>query len=152
MKEHPMLFNREMVRAIRDRKKTQTRRPLRCQDPARLAKMESPYPYRIGDWLWVRETFAVEGFSGKVHYRADYDASDARMVRWTPSVHMPREYCRMLLGIEDVKMQNINTITAEEVKTEGFNFGPKEFRGVWARMYPKYPVWCVAITFHVVKS
>jgi len=33
MKEYPMIFNSEMVRAILDGKKTQTRRPIKPQPP-----------------------------------------------------------------------------------------------------------------------
>lgn len=82
MKEHPILFNTEMVRAILDGRKTQTRRIIKPQ-PLFLCEstpvyyddklVECPdcgdkhdtdhhqheikYPYQIGDRLWVRETW-----------------------------------------------------------------------------------------------
>lgn len=72
MKEKPILLNSEMVRAVLDGRKTQTRRVLKVQpDEDGLAKViDGPWVdtservYRSpfgqpGDRLWVRETWAV---------------------------------------------------------------------------------------------
>ncbi|MDQ7101478.1 hypothetical protein [Serratia sp. MF2] len=88
MKERPVIFNGEMVRAILDGRKTQTRRVIKNQrmgDCWNVKPAESPLyerhshdwwlptgtkPYsalpvcpfvQVGDRLWVRETFAVLG-------------------------------------------------------------------------------------------
>ncbi|HGM7000535.1 hypothetical protein [Serratia marcescens] len=81
MKERPVIFNGEMVRAILDGRKTQTRRvianvspdnciPLQKQtktkDGIYTHVMDAPghglCPFgQVGDRLWVRETFAVLG-------------------------------------------------------------------------------------------
>ncbi len=78
MKEHSILFSGPMVRAIREGRKTQTRRPIKhpeyfgcltgdCPhmfqaecDAAIAVWAKESCPYGVpGDRLWVRETFAV---------------------------------------------------------------------------------------------
>ncbi len=79
MKERPVIFNSEMVRAILDGRKTQTRRvianvshdnciplqkPTKTKDGIYTHVMDAPghglCPFgQVGDRLWVRETFAA---------------------------------------------------------------------------------------------
>lgn len=79
MKEKPILFNGEMVRAIMDGRKTQTRRIIKPQPDLKLVGCDSYPSYkvndawqsgfidvscpfgRIGDELWVRETMYSDG-------------------------------------------------------------------------------------------
>ena len=71
-KMYPVLFNGEMVRAVLEGRKTQTRRPIKPQPEQRgddlwwkednwgnELSMASPYGL-IGDYLWLRETFILE--------------------------------------------------------------------------------------------
>ncbi|QFI16968.1 hypothetical protein FR830_10030 [Klebsiella aerogenes] len=107
MKERGMIFNAEMVRAILDGRKTQTRRPvklpvhdknLRCELAGNeLAGELSAGNYlnsafgKPGDRIWVRETF-------RVHSRATYVATLVykASVRnsWTEQTHrVPVSVC-----------------------------------------------------------
>jgi hypothetical protein len=84
MKEKPILFSGEMVRAILEGRKSQTRRVVKVRGVsddvamwlhymARAVDMECPYG-KPGDRLWVRETWRTEelesGLDG-VRYAAD---------------------------------------------------------------------------------
>lgn len=171
MKERPVIFNGEMVRAIIDGRKTQTRRvmkvqpkqhdhknydaPWACKSPNYYNTHEADWAcwycgegigmdgqsvYRcpfgqVGDRLWVRETFmdltgtGIEATTGKFEgfaYRADTPAGsygdEVRKeygLKWTPSLHMPRKACRILLEITAVRVERLNDISEEDAKAEG---------------------------------
>ncbi|EAM3158190.1 hypothetical protein AIQ76_16300 [Salmonella enterica] len=105
MKELGMIFNAEMVRAILDGRKTQTRRPIKwkqtrfteiaerddgslwpwAEDCERGGDIWFACPYgEIGDRIWVRETFRVHSRATDVAtlvYRASVRNS------WTEQTH-----------------------------------------------------------------
>jgi len=110
MKYRPILFTTDMVRAILDGRKTQTRR--------------IKYKCDVGDILWVRETWnkAVdfrkdEAVWGYV-YKAD-NPYDKGIIKWKPSIFMPREACRLFLQVESVRVEQLHKITHEECYKEG---------------------------------
>lgn len=135
MKERPVIFNGEMVRAILDGRKTQTRRIVKsdCMDigekddgsrwPWREHDEGGDYWYpcpfgQVGDRMWVRETFGDCG--NRLVYRADTEDGAASQVKcWVPSIHMPREACRILLEITAVRVERLNDISEEDAKAEG---------------------------------
>lgn len=149
MKERGMIFNGEMVRAILDGRKTQTRRTVKPQpDEDGLAKVTngpwvdtSERNYRCpfgaaGDRIWVRETFCPVDdtqYGGKkwVDYRttpkfeASYPAgwdcapNDAEALKWRPSIHMPRWASRILLEITDVRVERLKSICDGDAIREG---------------------------------
>ncbi|EAP4727838.1 hypothetical protein DRA11_08820 [Salmonella enterica subsp. enterica serovar Stanley] len=146
MKERGMIFNGEMVRAILDGRKTQTRRPvtfpfrdvnLGCElSGNELAGEVSAGNYwnsrvgQPGDRIWVRETWAEAGASAPdlKLYRANYPAHvpthyenvpPAEDVRWTPSIHMPRWASRITLEITDVRVERLHSISERDALREG---------------------------------
>ena len=86
MTEHPILFSGEMVRAILDNRKTQTRslgclrilKPQPIYSMGQKAYIEAFCPFGIpGDRLWVRETFQ-RGWPTDDDGRLQYTDSDGK--------------------------------------------------------------------------
>ncbi|WP_454741072.1 hypothetical protein, partial [Citrobacter freundii] len=140
MTERGMIFNSEMVRAILDGRKTQTRRIIKLSHErgmlnpvikgrngeitsvsCRLAPLLCPFG-QPEDRIWVRETWAEAGASAPdlKLYRANYpdhvpshyeNVPPVDEIRWKPSIHMPRWASRILLGITDVRVERLNAIS-----------------------------------------
>lgn len=146
MKERGMIFNGEMVRAILDGRKTQTRRPVKfpvhdknlgCELAGNeLAGELSAGNYlnsafgKPGDRIWVRETWAEAGASAPdlKLYRANYpehvpsiyeNVPPAEEIRWTPSIHMPRTASRIQLEITDVRVERLRSMSRDDARAEG---------------------------------
>jgi hypothetical protein len=110
-----ILFSTEMVQAILDGWKTQTRRVVKTIDARGFRTANLPFedfygrefkcPYgQPGDVLWVRETWAhtsqlninPEDENYGYVYKADGQPwEDYEGWKWKPSIHMPREAARM---------------------------------------------------------
>jgi hypothetical protein len=145
MKEHPILFSTEMVKAILDGKKTMTRRVVKLIEfsksdtsgydwafrgkhgtwnevtTARLLEKYCHYG-QVGGRLWVRETFTTLRNPYKpeetpsIHYKADFPKDT--MV-WKPSIFMPRWASRITLEIMQVRVERLQEITVEDCMSEG---------------------------------
>ena len=181
MIEKPILFNGEMVRAVLDGRKTQTRRVIKpsgnheieeiyssrpnanvfmcgcdcdeCRrDHTHSFCLRSPYG-SIGDQLWVRETFAIECnadlqdvytepenpvgpvkniVDGEIEYfecpryrasEPDTILGDDGIMRWKPSIFMPRWASRIQLEVTDVRVERVQDITEEGARAEGVDGG-----------------------------
>ena len=133
MKERPILFSAPMVRALLDGSKTQTRRVVKKLNPEMYfpadmqgqMAMHCPYGQRF-DQLWVREAWHnnsgtyEEGKSQPVYYRADYAQSAYDTVlRWKPSIHMPRWASRTTLEITGVRVERLQDISEKDCWAEG---------------------------------
>lgn len=137
MSEKPILFSGEMVRAILDGRKTQTRRIIKPQpkyligDERRRLNIKhnpglkdlflriSKYG-QLGDRLWVRETWKywrIDG--GLVIYKADKHDDVKANAKWKPSIHMPRLASRITLEILNVRVERLNDISEQEALAEG---------------------------------
>ena len=134
----PILFSAEMVRAIQDLRKTQTRRVIKIDDAPENWKISiagtsivrtEPYDvklprYEAGDILWVRETWGVPiSLAGDIIYKADFVDRKAPLAdgeKWRPSIFMPREAARIFLGVTNVRVERLQDITDADILAEGF--------------------------------
>ena len=154
MKERPILFSGEMVRAILDGRKKQTRRVVKLATFPNIFKC--PYG-KPGDRLWVRETFMpMPHLNAKVFYRAT-----DRLVggRWRPSIFMPRALSRITLEITAIGCEPLNDISENDACWEGIQI-PEDhdyigaYRNLWESIngvgsWEKNP-WVWVIVFKVL--
>jgi len=141
MKYIPMLFSTPMIQAILEGSKTQTRRIVKgrllqlLNDGLILetisGKNNSSWetPYKEGDVVWVRESWHTS-YNNKADkwepvYKADgvYYYDDDGPIRWKPSMHMPKNVCRLFLKVKSVRVERLQDIFHYDVLEEGI----KEF-------------------------
>ena len=90
--------------------------------------IEPKPPYRTGDILYIRETWANYnpneccevcrgqcGYHGYI-YKADYNDPD---IKWRPSIHMPKSAARIWLKVTDVRVERLKDITIPDMIKEG---------------------------------
>ena len=148
MAEKPILFSGEMVRAILDGRKTQTRRVIKQMadavpgydvaeeklwvDQAHWYEVTSPYG-RPGDRLWVRETWQAQSTTGEwwhevpkrereLHNWSIIDRAtneDFNPPKWIPSIFMPRWASRILLEVTAVRVERLQDISEDDAVAEG---------------------------------
>ncbi len=159
----PIIFNTEMVRAILGGTKTGTRWLIKPQpankndiiykndecgkwfispDDDNYPETEVKMPYKVGDILYVRETWCrieCENCDGDVltgeplsddcpdetggcyRYRASCEiGGDAR---WSPSIHMPKEAARIFLRVRSIYADRLQDINGYGVLAEGVDNG-----------------------------
>lgn len=147
--ERPIVFSTEMVRAILEGRKSQTRRVIKPQAHHYNADLLQPYilypcysdndfgdidkpivcPYQPGDILWVRETWGIPiapiAMAGRAIYKADYQDGNAPLAdgeKWRSPIHMPREVARLFLRVKNVRVERVQDITEKDAKAEGVEF------------------------------
>jgi hypothetical protein len=150
MEEHPILFSTEMVKAILDGSKTQTRRVIKLSrswfdENGKLVDtnywkgedlvktIKCPYG-QVGDHLWCKETWASDCTCENpecngVIYKAGY-AGKIIPDKWRPSIFLPRKFSRITLEITEVRVQRLQEISEADIIAEGcwwdtFNMGGK---------------------------
>jgi hypothetical protein len=147
VKERPILFSAEMVKAILGGTKTQTRRVIKPQPDhfhkfgdgvlrPQIGLREISCPYgQPGDQLWVREAFRMGKAPGDepgqgVALYADRSAKFhpdmpekrydwCREYKPRPSIHMPRWASRLTLEIVNIRLVRLQDISEEDAKAEG---------------------------------
>lgn len=139
MKERPILFSTEMVRAILDGRKTMTRRVMKPQPELRgnfyefgkagwssgITSITPVYghslyyacPYGIpGDRLWVKETWAYTDYKDVCWKATD---GESRIIRWRSPIFMPRWASRINLEITGVRVERLQEMTYHDLEAEG---------------------------------
>lgn len=132
--ERGILFSAPMVRKILGNQKYQTRR----------VKKTYICPYgRVGDLLWVRETWGLHAygddsdwFRGSIRgmseesLRAQYNLvmrADWGPVQegcyWRPAIFMPRWASRITLEVTEIRVQNLQEISDDDALAEGVGSG-----------------------------
>jgi len=148
MKFIPILFSTAMVQALQAGRKTQTRRVVKPQpidntevdgnffegnykgfvkvdghpDWQRLFA-ENHGPYKKGDVLWVRETWAKfdtlakAGIEQEFIYRSLGESIPG--LKWKPSIFMPKAAARIFLKIKDIRVERLQAISEADAIAEG---------------------------------
>jgi len=169
MNDRPIIFSAKSVRAILDGRKTQTRRVIKPQPPVIwdickpivhkdghiiswcFMNSKDPdyhgYPkkpkYKVGDLLWVRETFRYGRFAlgcGGYAYGVEYKTGGIKFTkkarkyakqrqnkdknkqhaRWRSPIFMPKWAARIWLEITNIRVERVQDISEEEVQKEGW--------------------------------
>ena len=171
MKERPIPFRGDRVRAILDGRKTQDRRVIKPQ-PTTLNELPrhiiwreglfdlQTYPAnstifqycpfgKVGDRLWVRETGAE--ITGTIDPGIDaiidgyfYKATYQGLgkdPKWKPSIFMPREASRITLEVTGVKVERLQDISNIDALEEGIETGPMETDPFSKETLPTYKIY-----------
>lgn len=153
----PILFNTEMVRAILEGRKTVTRRVVKPEQnetlirkdvsikdfvegigftngltPEEIIRASYKAPYKVGDVLYVRETWGNYGDGTPLLYKADYPDGATTykhddgihicdLPKWKPSIHMPKAAARIFLRVTSVSVERLQDMTVEDCHKEGVN-------------------------------
>lgn len=162
MKSRPIIFGGEMVRAILDGRKIQTRRVIKpnkhiswmfdgrfsdeyisCSGNLVLLQI-CPYGFPGGE-LWVRETWRRG--NGGIKYRADRHPDDSE-IKWKSPIHLRKIDSRISLRIDKVRVERVQDISDRDVYAEGLPRSvipglryKKQFEGLWDSINEKrgYP-------------
>jgi hypothetical protein len=145
-REVGILFSGPMVRSLLSGNKTETRRILKDAPPGDgwhcdrtitglrwVASAGSPSMpvksrWNVGDRLWVRETFARVGdndddihacpdLTKHVYFRAD--SVQPEVLKWRPSIFMPRWASRITLEVTALRVERLQDITCAGAIAEG---------------------------------
>ena len=93
--------------------------------------VKPPYRYAPGDILYVRETWHKytkrigKGESCRLAefygYKASVANSEDAEEPWHPSIHMPKEAARIWLKVTDVRVERLQEITMNGIRSEGLS-------------------------------
>ena len=150
----PILFSTQMVDAILEGRKTQTRRIFKVNKTQISHPQENVFwdkemgeavytslggqswwncPYgNVGDILWVRETWQETtwlhpsdenyGYIYKASENGREWAANDESWTWEPSLFMPKDACRLFLEITNIRIERLQDISANDIKSEGVSY------------------------------
>jgi hypothetical protein len=95
--------------------------------------------WEVGDRLWVRESFSTYAEhrnqpDDKILYAADFSGFTKAKDRdwdWTPSIFMPRKWCRVLLEVASVRGHRLQDISEADAIAEGLAKVTKDDGRTW---------------------
>lgn len=165
MRIKPILFNTDMVLAILENRKTVTRRICKDgndlvvpdmgfyddkkrtyavhnyadkEHTEKLSIVERTCPICPGDILYVRETWAewTGGYLYKAWVSPFAQPGRSPIMTWHPSIHMPKEAARIWLKVTGVKVERLQDISPEQMRSEGMiiNYLPKELKSQFNKL------------------
>jgi len=147
IKEKPILFSSQMIKAILNGNKSQTRRIVKfpkdfdgqevypngqfgCKYSVADGRLQRLYPkYLKDDILYVKETFCklrpqmLPGDDLPDWCDYDYKSTCDIKHKWISPIYMPKEGSRIKLLITNVKCQKLQDITEEDCIKEGIGSG-----------------------------
>lgn len=165
-----ILFKTEMVKAILDGKKTQFRRVVLNEwiksDKAPILTHgedgciwyfwnfgEKQSKYKVGDILYVKETFCYDrdGYAVFKLGFVDIPFADGVEPKWRPSVHLKQKDARIFLKITDVRVEKLQDISRGDISKEGCPNNLRQCKNyqdemikwwisLWSTNAPKYKV------------
>jgi hypothetical protein len=136
-KEKPIIFSREMVKALLEGRKTQTRRLIKSQphechngdliykddligssvEGRRVCQERNKSKYKVGDVLYVKEAWNWSNSKKEeAIYKADYNDPAKGKGFWKSPIYMPKELSRIHLEIINIRVERISE---EDAKSEG---------------------------------
>lgn len=160
-----------------DDRKSMTRRVVKYKPYADEREPVYPHecPYgKIGDRLWVRETFRIDFMASElgkikksnINYKAD-KINYTKEWKWHPSIFMPRKYSRITLEITDIKVERVQDISQEDQIAEGIiipsvwevnGYKKTKFTAIWDNINYKRGYgwdnnpWVWVISFKMIKK
>lgn len=140
-----------MVKAIIEGRKTQTRRIIKSRHESGMFRVSKTLEgivtgvtsldwderpkndccndikpiANVGDILWVRETFTEHGKAPFLYKSSISDAESkafkSLLLKWKPSIFMPKEAARIFLKITNVRVERLQDISIDDAMAEGIN-------------------------------
>jgi hypothetical protein len=169
-----ILFKPDMIKAIIENRKCQTRRvikpqPTNMQDARRMASVLSDARYKKDEVVYVKETWQYAGtvFNTSIKYKIDNKikrltpkqaGSCSIDGKWKSPLFMPESASRIRIQITDIKSpERFNQISKEDAIAEGF-YSIQEFLDYIIKIHKPKNIdgflnqWCFPYKFRKVNN